>query len=130
MIDTLVESLTSPLSCSTGWAIGGAVSRVDPDATAVGEREVGFELVIAVWPPDDPDADRHAAGSERAGGRCAPTAPASTSAFLTDEGVDGVAAAYGDASPGSLRSRTATTRRILPSQRQHPAERASAAAVS
>ena len=50
-IVSLVESVTSPLSLLAGWAIGGAVSRVAPDATAVGKRDVGFELrVIAQWP--------------------------------------------------------------------------------
>ena len=33
-----------------------------PGATAVGEREVGFELrLIAAWPPGDPDGERHTA---------------------------------------------------------------------
>jgi FAD/FMN-containing dehydrogenase len=50
VVDVLVERLaaiTSPFSQIGGWAMGGAVSRVDPDATAVGEREVGFDLSFA-----------------------------------------------------------------------------------
>ena len=42
--------------------LGGAASRVAPDATALGQREVGFELrLIAMWPPEDPDAAQHIA---------------------------------------------------------------------
>jgi hypothetical protein len=58
-----VESATSPMSLISGWAIGGAVSRVDPAATAVGEREIGYELrLIAGWPASDPDGERHRPG--------------------------------------------------------------------
>src|SRR6266542_1506861 len=39
-----VESITTPFSQIGGWVVGGAVSRVDPESTAVGTREVGFEL--------------------------------------------------------------------------------------
>ena len=64
-IELLVErvaSITSPFSQISGWAMGGAVSRVDPEATAVGEREVGFDLSLAAaWPPPDPDPGRHLA---------------------------------------------------------------------
>jgi hypothetical protein len=55
-----VETITSPLSLLNGWVIGGAASRVDPAATAVGDREPGFEMrVIGIWRPDDPDPERH-----------------------------------------------------------------------
>ena len=54
-IIALVESATSPLSLLNGWAIGGAASRVAADATAVGDRSVGFELRrhrrLAAWRP-------------------------------------------------------------------------------
>jgi hypothetical protein len=53
---------TSPFSQIGGWAMGGAVTRADPDATAVGRREVGFDLSFAAaWPPADPDGERHTA---------------------------------------------------------------------
>ena len=96
-IVAFVESATSPFSLLNGWAIGGAVSRVAPAATAVGEREVGFELrLIAAWPPGDPDGERHREwvragweGLRRHGsGRQYAT-------FLADEGLPGVRAAYG-----------------------------------
>jgi hypothetical protein len=95
---SLLDSLPTRLSFLTGWAISGAASRVAADATAVGEREVGFEIrLIAVWPPEDPAAGQHAAwvheGWNRlrayGNGRQYPT-------FLTDEGLSGVRAAYQD----------------------------------
>jgi FAD/FMN-containing dehydrogenase len=78
--------------------IGGAASRVASDATALGQREVGFELrLIAMWPPEDPDDAEHIAwahqGWERlrvhGNGRAYPT-------FLSDEGSVGVQAGYQD----------------------------------
>jgi FAD/FMN-containing dehydrogenase len=101
VIDTIVErvrSITSPLSLLNGWMIGGAVSRVDPAATAVGGREVGFELrVIAVWRPDDPDPERHTTWV-REGWRTlrAHSTGRQYATFLSDEGIAGVRAAYGD----------------------------------
>ena len=94
----LAESLPTPLSFLTGWMLGGAASRVAPDASALGQREIGFELrLIAMWPPEDPDAAQHIAwlhqGWERlrvhGNGRAYPT-------FLADEGLAGVRAAYQD----------------------------------
>jgi FAD/FMN-containing dehydrogenase len=99
VIDRIVElaaTTTSPLSLLNGWAVGGAASRVAADATAVGGREVGFELrLIAAWPSGDGDHHRawvrdgweslrpHAAGRQYA-------------TFLSDEGLPGVRAAYGE----------------------------------
>ena len=75
----LVEAQTSPLSLLNGWVIGGAASRVAPDATAVGERPVGFELrTIAVWPPTDPDGERHRAWVREGWERLRPHATGST----------------------------------------------------
>jgi FAD/FMN-containing dehydrogenase len=100
-IVALVESLTSPFSLLTGWVVGGAVSRVAPEATAVGEREVGFELrVIAVWPPGDPEGERHEAWVRDGWEALRPhSAGRQYATFLSDEGVAGVQAAYGDRLP-------------------------------
>jgi FAD/FMN-containing dehydrogenase len=97
-IVALVESLTSPLSLLNGWAIGGAASRVAADATAVGEREVGFELrLISVWPPGDPDGERHTAWVREGWEALRPYgAGRQYATFLSDEGLAGVRAAYGD----------------------------------
>ena len=40
----LTDTITSPLSYVAGFVMGGAAGRVDPEATAVGERGHGFEL--------------------------------------------------------------------------------------
>ena len=69
-----------------------------PDATAVGEREVGFELrIIAVWPPGDPDGERHTAWVRDGWDALRPHSSRRQYAnFLSDEGTAGVRAAYGD----------------------------------
>ena len=69
-----------PFSQISGWAIGGAVSRVDPTRPRSGDRDTGFEISITVgWRPDDPDGDRHIAWvRDTAGRRCDRTATAST----------------------------------------------------
>jgi hypothetical protein len=59
---SLAESLPNRPSFLTGWMIGGAASRIAPDATALGQRDVGFEFrLIAMWPPEDPHAAQHIA---------------------------------------------------------------------
>jgi FAD/FMN-containing dehydrogenase len=98
-IDVFCErasAFTSPFAQINGWAVGGAVSRVDPGATAVGERETGFELSFAVgWRPSDPDGERHRAWS-RAGWEALRGESAGIYAnFISDEGSAGVEAAYG-----------------------------------
>jgi hypothetical protein len=79
VIAGLTGSITSPLSYTAGFATGGAAGRVDPDATAVGERGNGFEIsIVAGWPPPDPDGERHTAWVRRGWQALRPTAPAST----------------------------------------------------
>jgi hypothetical protein len=100
VIDTLVgrvESITSPFSQIGGWAIGGAASRVDPDVTAVGEREVGFEInVTAAWPPPDPNGERHTAWVREGWEAMRPFSVGVYANFLSDEGTAGIEAAYGE----------------------------------
>ena len=99
-IVALVESITSPLSLLNGWAIGGAVSRVAPGATALGAREPGFELrLIAVWPPGDHDSERHVAWVRDGWATLQPFSAGAFPGFLSDEGVAGVRTAYGDRLP-------------------------------
>ncbi|MGH8774287.1 MAG: FAD-binding oxidoreductase [Jiangellaceae bacterium] len=97
-ITAVVKELPTASSMLTGWAIGGAASRVDPGETAIGPRPPGFELrLVAQYRPDDPRAHEHVAwvraGHDRlrphGDGRQYPT-------FLSDEGHAGVVAAYGD----------------------------------
>lgn len=110
-IDTmvrLVETLPGPLCLLNGWAMGGAASRVAPDATAVGAREVGFELrLIAVWPPGG-DSERHTTWVRKGWEALRPHGTGRQYAtFLSDEGPAGVRAAYGDRLPrlGALKDR-------------------------
>jgi FAD/FMN-containing dehydrogenase len=96
VIGVLLErtaNATSPFSQINGWAMGGAVSRVAADATAVGPREVGFDLsLVAAWEAGDGHHEwvrdgwdalrRHSTGVY--------------ANFISDEGRAGVEAAYGD----------------------------------
>jgi hypothetical protein len=99
-IDTLVglvEGITSPFSQIAGWAMGGAVSRVDPAATAVGEREIGFDInIAAAWPPSDPDPARHKTWVRNGWEALRVDSVGVYANFLSDEGASGVEAAYGD----------------------------------
>lgn len=89
-----VDTLTSPFSQFSGWAMGGAASRVSADATAVGEREVGFELnVTAAWRPGPGDA--HIAWVREQWEALRPHSVGVYANFLSDEDAAGVAAAYG-----------------------------------
>jgi hypothetical protein len=90
-------SLPTPFSQINGWAIGGAVSRVDPSATAVGEREVGFEISItAAWPPSDPNGERHKTWVRDGWDMLRPYSAGVYANFISDEGAAGITAAYGE----------------------------------
>jgi hypothetical protein len=92
-----VASITSPFSQVNGWAMGGAVSRVDPEATAVGEREVGFDISFAAaWPPADPDGERHTAWARDGWEALVPHSSGVYVNFISDEGRAGVQSAYGE----------------------------------
>jgi FAD/FMN-containing dehydrogenase len=100
VIDVFVERLTamtSPFAQINGWAMGGAVARVDAAATAVGPREVGFDISLpTAWLPGDPDPERHKAWS-RAGWEALREHSCGVYAnFISDEGDAGVDAAYGE----------------------------------
>jgi FAD/FMN-containing dehydrogenase len=100
VVDILVGRagvITSPFSQIGIWAVGGAVSRVDPAATAVGEREVGFEINIpAAWAPADPDPQRHVAWVRETWELLRPHSVGVYVNFLADEDETGVEAAYGE----------------------------------
>jgi hypothetical protein len=89
-----VDTLPTPFSQIAGWAMGGAVSRADPDATAVGEREVGFELnITAAWRPGPPED--HVAWVRKNWAAMRPHSVGVYANFLSDEDATGVAEAYG-----------------------------------
>ena len=76
--------------------MGGTAGKVNPDATAVGERGDGFELsIVAAWPPPDPDPERHVAWVRGGSEALRPYRAGVFSHFLSDEGTAGVEAAYG-----------------------------------
>jgi hypothetical protein len=94
-----VGDITSPFSQIAGWAVGGAVSRVDPDATAVGtrERKPGFEInVTGAWSSRDPEGDRHTAWVREGWELLRRHASGVYANFLSDEDAFGIEAAYGD----------------------------------
>jgi FAD/FMN-containing dehydrogenase len=92
-----VETLPTSFSQLSGWAMGGAAGRVDPGATAVGDRGDGFELnITAVWRPDDPAGERHKAWVRECWEALRPHGTGVYANFLSDEGAAGVALAYGD----------------------------------
>ncbi len=87
----------APFWQMNGWAEGGAVTRVDADATAVGERTVGFDLnVMAAWPPPDPNIDEHKTWVREGWAALQPHSQGVYSQFLSDEGTAGIEAAYGE----------------------------------
>ena len=100
VIDVLmsrVDCITSPLSQISGWAVGGAVSRVAPSATAIGERKVGFELnLVSAWPPSDSGGERHISWVRAGWDALRPHGAGVYANFLSDEGAEGVEAAYGE----------------------------------
>jgi hypothetical protein len=92
-----IASIPTPFSQINGWAVGGAVSRVDPAATAVGEREVGFEISItAAWPPSDHNGERHKTWVREGWEALCPYSAGVYANFISDEGAAGVEAAYGE----------------------------------
>ena len=77
--------------------MGGAASRVDADATAVGPREVGFDLSsTAAWLPADPEPERHRAWARAGWEALRPHSSGVYANFISDEGAAGVGAAYGE----------------------------------
>jgi FAD/FMN-containing dehydrogenase len=100
VVDVFLERLsamTSPFAQITGWAMGGAVSRIDPQATAVGEREDGYDVSFATgWLGGDPEPERHRDWARTAWDALMPYSSGIYANFISDEGEAGVEAAYGD----------------------------------
>jgi FAD binding domain/Berberine and berberine like len=98
-IDVFMErmnAVTSPFSQIQAWAMGGAVSRVAADATAVGKREVGFDIsFITGWPPPDPEGAPHKAWVREGWDALRSESVGLYANFISDEGAAGVEAAYG-----------------------------------
>ena len=92
-----IAAIPTPFSQINGWAVGGAVSGVDPAATAVGEREVGFDInITAGWPSADPNGEQHRTWVRQSWERLVPHSVGLYANFVSDEDAAGVEAAYGD----------------------------------
>ena len=62
LIDTLVEhasKITSPLSVIAGFHLGGAVSRIDEEATAYSHRDASYSLIIQSAWIDPNESEKH-----------------------------------------------------------------------
>jgi hypothetical protein len=92
-----MEAATSPFCQIQSWVMGGAASRVPGDATAVGPREVGYEVsFVNGWPRSDGDGERHRAWSRTGWDALSDESTGVYANFISDEGDAGVDAAYGD----------------------------------
>ncbi len=99
-IDVIVEqaaAITSPLSAIPIFTLGGAVARVDDDATAFTGRSAAHDInFVASWLPDDPEPERHKAWARAAWEAMQPFAHGVYVNFMSDEPVSHVQIAYGD----------------------------------
>jgi hypothetical protein len=91
-----MEAATSPFSQVQCWVMGGAASRIAGDATAVGPRDVGYEVsFVTGWPPSDGDGERHRSWSRTGWDALRGESTGVYANFISDEGAAGVDAAYG-----------------------------------
>jgi FAD/FMN-containing dehydrogenase len=98
-VDTFVEHATKPVSPMSQMLIlasGGAISRIDDDATAFGQRNAPFNLhYLSLW-PDPADTERNIAYTREIATAMKPWATGRAYLnFLGDEGAGRVEAAFG-----------------------------------
>jgi len=100
-IDVIVErgaAITSPHSAIPIFTLGGAVARVDDDATAFAGRSAAHDInFVASWLPDDTDAERHKAWARSSWEAMRPFGHGVYVNFMADEPQSDVKVAYGDA---------------------------------
>jgi FAD/FMN-containing dehydrogenase len=105
-IDVIVQQaavITSPLSAIPIFSLGGAVARVDEDATAFAGRSAAYDInFVASWLPDDPEPERHKAWARAAWEAMRPFAHGVYVNFMSDEPAPHVQVAYGDRKYGRL----------------------------
>jgi FAD/FMN-containing dehydrogenase len=101
MIAVIVEHaarLTSPFSAVPIFTLGGAVARVDEDASAYPNRAATHDInIVAAWEADDPEPARHQEWVRRFWSALQPYACGVYVNFLSDEPAGSVEAAYGRA---------------------------------
>ena len=100
-IDTLVEhaeGTTSPRSYCIVFQLGGALARVEEEATAFNQRSAAHNVNInAVWTEDDPGGERHVSWARDFFSALEPHAGEGVYVnFLGEEGADRVRQAYGE----------------------------------
>jgi FAD/FMN-containing dehydrogenase len=98
-VDTLVEIATQPVSPMTQIILipgGGAISRVDENATAFGSRDTKFNLhFLSMW-ADPAETDRNIDYTRRLAGAMKPWSTGAVYLnFIGDEGRSRVEAAFG-----------------------------------
>ncbi len=99
-IDVIVEqatAITSPLSAIPIFTLGGAVARVDDEATAFTGRSAAHDInFVASWLPGDPEPERHKAWARAAWESMRPFAQGVYVNFMSDEAQSDVRIAYGE----------------------------------
>jgi FAD/FMN-containing dehydrogenase len=99
-IDVIVDQasvITSPLSAIPIFSLGGAVRRVDDDATAFTGRCAAHDInFVASWLPDDPEPEEHKAWARSGWEAMRPFAHGVYVNFLSDEPAPHVQVAYGE----------------------------------
>ena len=99
-IDVIVDQasvITSPLSAIPIFTLGGAVGRVDDDATAFTGRCAAHDInFVASWLPEDPEPEEHKAWARSAWEAMRPFAHGVYVNFLSDEPAPHVQVAYGE----------------------------------
>jgi FAD/FMN-containing dehydrogenase len=105
-IDVTVEqamAITSPLSAIPIFTLGGAVTRVEDDATAFTGRGAAHDMnIVASWLPDDPEPQRHKAWARTTWEAMRPFAQGVYVNFMSDEATSHVQVAYGDSTYARL----------------------------
>jgi FAD/FMN-containing dehydrogenase len=99
-INVIVEqaaAITSPLSAIPIFTLGGAVGRIDNNATAFTGRSAMHDInFVASWLPDDPEPERHKAWAREAWEAMRPFACGAYVNFMSDEPTPQVRLAYGE----------------------------------
>jgi FAD/FMN-containing dehydrogenase len=100
VIDTLVEhasKITSPQSVVAGFHLGGAVSRIEEDATAYSHRDASYSLILNTAWTDPNESEKHIQWTREFWKALQPFS--SGGAYVNfqsrDEGEDRVKATYG-----------------------------------
>lgn len=99
-IDEIVEqaaAITSPYSTVPLFTLGGAVARVDDDATAFTGRHAAHDInIVAAWLPGDPEPERHVSWVRAFWEAMRPFGAGVYVNFLADEPQQHVKVAYGE----------------------------------